>query len=270
MIVPRVQLRVYAPLDSFAAGERRRWQTYVDAGRGLTRAELAEAESGASVARLITGRRQFDRRDAALVRRAGQRVLVCPLDLELRAAVALASFAQLVPPRVLDAFVPDPVHRGRLQQVAATGRTPHILDEPFAPPLHWFLAFEPQERRLRENPMGTAPRVVHLTGIELALDRLERVIDVVEVRIEDGDELLLQLAELVAWLDAFPDDAILELDYGGAVDAFTTQQLRAESCCAALWQAVDALDAGDLPAAFGAYDVASSFWAPTRDRQHAS
>jgi hypothetical protein len=269
MIVPRVQLRVYAPLDSFTTGERRRWQAYVDAGRGLTRAELAEAEAGAAVARLITGRR-FDRRDAALVRRAGRRTLICPLDLELRAAVALESFAHIVPPRVLDAFVPDPVHRGRLQHLAATSRAPHILDEPFAPPLHWFLAFDPRERRMRRNPLGTAPRVVHLTAVEQALDRLERVIDVVEIRIEDGDELLLQLAELVAWLDAFTPDAILELDYGGAVDAFTVEQLETESCCAALWRAVDALDAGDLATAFDAYDRASSFWASTRDRQHAS
>jgi hypothetical protein len=272
MVVPRAQLKVFAPLDAFPPAERERWAAYVRAGRGLTRAEVAAAESGDTAARLLTGRAPLGP-DAALVRRAGQRVLICPLDLDLRAAVALAEFRRRVPPAVVDAFVPDPRARGHLQGLAERSqgaRVPHVLDEPWAVPLHWFLAFAPDERRVTDPPEGAGPRLRYLTTVGQALVRLARAITVVEATLEDGEEILVELAAVAAWLDSFVPEAVLELDYGRVAGLFTAPELRADRTCEELWEAVDALEAGDLMGAAAGYGVARARWSGRRAKQRAS
>lgn len=270
VMVPTAQLKVFAPLASFPPRERERWASYVAAGNGLTRAEVADAEVQQAAARLVTGRSRFGP-DAALIRRAGERVLVCPLQLDLRAAHALAAFRRTVPEVVLDQFVPDARARDRLDDVVASGRAPHILDEPWAVPLHWFVAFAPDERRLQEPPEGAGgPRMRYLTTVGQAVLRLEHAIEVVESTVEDGDEVLLALAELAAWLDAFVDDAVVELDYGRVASLVPPDLLREDHTCADLHEALDALAAGDLLAAAATYGAARARWSHQRARHHAS
>jgi len=269
MPVPRAQLKVFSPLDAFPPSERERWRSYVQDERGLTRHEVAAAESGASVNRLVTGRSPLGP-DAAIVRRAGQRTLICPLQLELRAAVALASFRRVVPPRAFDAFVPAGASLGRLERLASSGRAPHVLDEPFAVPLHWFVAFAPRERRFTDPPEGAGARLVYLTTVAQAQDRLERALEVVEATIEDGEEVLGALADVAAWLDAFESSSLLELDYGGVAGTVPSEVLRDDRTCEELWTAIDALEAGDLLGAAAAYGVARARWNDHRARQHAS
>lgn len=268
-MVPRAQLRVFAPLDSFDPDERERWSSYVRAGGGLTRAEVAEAEARTVAARLVTGR-SAPRPDTALVRRAGRRTLVCPLDLELRAAHALAAFRDRVPERVVGAFVPDVPTRDRLERLSAAGRPPHILDEPWAVPLHWFVAFHPRERRVTEPPGASRPRITHLTTCGQAARRLEEAIEVVERHVEDSEDLLAALAGTSAWVDAFDPVSLLELDYGEVAAMLTAEQLRGDTTCAELWQGIEALHAGDLLGAAAAYGVARARWTRWRAKQQAS
>jgi hypothetical protein len=269
MVVPRAQLKVFSPLDAFPAPERDAWRAYVEAGRGLTRREVSSAESGAVAARLVGGRSRLAP-DAALVRRAGRRTLVCPLQLELRTAVALDSFRRTVPPSVFDAFVPDGGNIGRLEALAEAGRAPHVLDAPFAVPLPWFVAFSPDERRFTDPPEGAGPRLVYLTTVEQAQQRLERALEVVEGTIEDGEDVLAALADIAAWLVAFDPSSLLELDYGGVAASFATEELRGDRTCQELWQAVEALAVGDAMGAAAAYGVARARWSSRRARQHAS
>lgn len=269
MPVPRAQLKVFSPLDAFPPAERERWRSYVEAGRGLTRREVAAAESGAAVNRLITGRSRLGP-DAAIVRRAGRRTLICPLQLELRAAVALANFRQVVPPRAFDAFVPAGASLGRLEQLSSSGRAPHVLDEPFAVPLHWFVAFAPRERRFTDPPEGAGARLVYLTSVGQAQDRLERALEVVESTVEDGEDVLAALADVAAWLDAFEPSSLLELDYGGVAGTVPREVLRDDRTCEELWMAIEALASGDLLGAAAAYGVARARWNERRARQDAS
>ncbi|MEX0835726.1 MAG: hypothetical protein WD010_06525, partial [Nitriliruptor sp.] len=125
-MVPTAQLKVFLPLASFPPRERDRWTAYVEAGCGLTREEVADVEWRDTSARLIGGRSRFGP-DAALVRRAGRRTLICPLQLELRAAFALELFRRTIPDVVADAFVPDAAVRDELAETAVAGRAPHIL-----------------------------------------------------------------------------------------------------------------------------------------------
>jgi hypothetical protein len=269
MPVPRAQLKVFSPLDAFPPPERERWRSYVEDGRGLTRREVVAAESGATVTRLVTGRSRLGP-EAAIVRRMGKRTLICPLQLELRAAVALASFRRAVPPTAFEAFVPFGSTLGRLEQLASSGRAPHVLDEPFAVPLHWFVAFAPRERRFTDPPEGSGARLVYLTSVDRAQDRLERALDVVESTVEDGEDVLAALADVAAWLDAFEPTSLLELDYGGVAGTVPTDVLRDDHTCEELWTAIDALAAGDLLGAAAAYGVARARWTDHRARQHAS
>ena len=269
MLVPRAQLKVFSPLDAFPTSERARWRTYVEEGRGLTRREAATTEATDARARLLTGQPRA-RTDGALVRRAGQRVMICPLDLELRAAVAFAAFRHTVPQVVADAFVVDEQEATRLRRLASMGRMPHILDEPWAVPLDWFVAFSPDERRFTDPPEGTGPRLSYLTTCEQATDRLTQAIGVVEAAVEDGEDVLVALASVAAWLDSFDGSSLLQLDYGPVAKLFAPAELEADRTCDELWQAIRALATGDLLEAAAAYGVARSRWTQRRAKQHTS
>lgn len=268
MLVPRAQLKVFTPLEAFPAAERQRWERYVDRAGGLTRSQHVDAETAAAT-RLLLGRTLFGP-DAALVRRAGQQVLVCPLELDLRAAIAMEDFRRSIPDEVVAAFVPDGRVRGQLESLSATGRVPHVLDEPWSVPLHWFVAFDPSERRIREHPEGHGPRLVYLTSCHQAMDRLERAIDVVEETLEDGEDVLAALASVTAWVDTFDPNALLELDYAQVAGLFTPAELRQDHSCQGIWQAIEALEMGDLLTAAATYGVVRARWSDRWSLEHAN
>ncbi len=269
VMVPRAQLRVFAPLEAFEPSERERWSSYVRAGGGLTRREVAETEDEIVAARLLTGRSPLGPQ-AALVRRAGRRVLVCPLDLELRAAYALATFRRRVPDDVVGSFVPDAGVRDRLEELSATARPPHILDEPWAVPLHWFVAFSPRERHITEPAGASRPRITHLTTCGQAVRRLEEAIEIVEATVEDSEDVLAALAGICAWADAFDPNSLLELDYGRVAALLAPEELREDTTCAQVWEALECLRDGDLLGAAAAYGVVRARWARWRAKQQAS
>lgn len=266
MDVPRAQLRVFSPLEAFPRRAREHWRRYVATGGGLTRREAQAAETGAARRRLLTGR-GTPGPDTALVRRAGARVLVCPLQLELRAAIALEELRRSVPDAVYGTFLPEVAlrpPRPEPDQVA------HILDAPWIVPLHWFVAFSPNERHLTDPPEGAGPRLRYLTDVQAASARLARVAEIVEEQAEDGEDILALLADLAVWLDEFDASSVLELDYGGIAGLLSPQELRDDTTCADLWEAVHALEAGDGLAVAAAYSIATRRWWRLRATQRAS
>ncbi|MBW3657014.1 MAG: hypothetical protein KY457_00115 [Actinobacteria bacterium] len=267
-MVPCAHLRAFEPLDAFPPADRERWSSYVTSG-GISTSEAARTEQATRASRLLTGRLARGD-DAALVRRVGDRIHVCPLQLDLRAAAALREFRRTMPDLVVDAFLPDAGSRQALDRLALSGRAPHILDAPWAVPLPWFLAFEPDDRRVLDPPEGRGPRVVHLTTADQAADRLARAIEVVEATIEDGEDVLAALAEVAAWVDSFDTRSLIELDYGAVSALFAPGELQADRTCADLWDAVEGLASGDVLAAAAAYGVARSRWSSLRSKQHAS
>ena len=268
MFAPRAQLKVFSPLEAFPPHERQRWAAYVDQGGGLTRREHEDAEQVATT-RLMMGRTLFGP-DAALVRRMGDQVLICPLELDLRAALAMENFRRRVPESVMATFVPDSRVRGQLASLSSTGRVPHVLDEPWSVPLHWFAAFEPEERRLREHPEGHGLRLMYITTCGQALERLERAILVVEETLEDGEDVLAALASVTAWIDAFDRASLLELDYAQVAGLFTDDELRRDRSCEELWQSIAALEVGDLMTAAATYGALRSRWSDRWAYEHAN
>lgn len=264
-MVPTTQLRVFAPLESFPPRERERWAAYVADGRGLTRAEVEQAEAQVAARSLRGGTLAVG--DVAAVRRAGDRILVCPLQLELRVAHAFAAFRRTVPGVVIEHFVPP---GSGLDRDPPLGSAPHVLDEPWSVPLHWFVAFAPDERRLRDLPGSRGPSLRYLTTVAQAVWRLEHAVAVVEEAITDADEVLLSLAELAGWLSGFADDAVVELDLATVGATLPAQMLRSDRTCSELQEALTALDAGDAMGAAARYAACRSRWSHHRARQHAS
>jgi hypothetical protein len=267
MLVPRAHLKVFSPLEAFPADERARLRAIVDRGAGLSRSQAAELEAERITAGLLRGWPR-PARDALQVRRVGDRTLVCPLDLELRALVALTELAAEIPDVVLDALLPHPVCRSQADRTPAG--VPHVRDHPFLAPLPWFVAFSPGEQRVTDPPEGAGPRLVHLTLVGQAVGRLERVLEVIERTLGDADDLLAEVAELALWLDAFDPAALLELDHGAAGLLRGAGGLKRDRTCAQLWRAIEALEQGDDHAAAVAYATARAAWSRPRALAHAS
>lgn len=258
--VPCAQLRIYRPLDEMPRAEHDRWSTYIAAGGGLTRAQALDLERKDSIARLITGRSPYARQDVAVVRRAGSRTLVCPLDLELRAAVVMTAFARTVPGLVRDAYADDPEVWARAERMAM-GRPPTIVDEPWSPPLAWFLAFDPTERRLHQHPEGAGPRIAYLTRLDQAAERLDRAITIADVGVDDGGEFADSLEAVASWFTAFEETSLLELDYASVSGLFTREELAADDTCADLTIAMDALEDEEPERALAAFERVNDRWA---------
>lgn len=268
-MVPRAYLRVFEPLDAFPPLERRWWDSYVASGAGISRVEAEEAESRASLGRVLAptrraggGARTWSATDngIAFVRRVGRRVHVCPLELELRAAAALRNFRKEVPGPLVDAFLPDGELRQSLEQLERQRRAPHIRESTWTVPLEWFAMFDPNERHFTDPPEGSGPRVTYLTSLSQSAERLEHVMDVVENNLEHNDDVLAELADLADWIDEFDESSLLELDYGGIAAIATAAVLAEDVSCATVWQAVQSLADGDQFAAAAHYGVARGRW----------
>jgi hypothetical protein len=111
---------------------------------------------------------------------------------------------------------------------------------------------------------------VHLTTCDQAAQRYERAISIVETTVEDGEDVLADLAGTAAWIDAFDPSSLLELDYGRVASLLSREELRADRTCEELWQALEALEVGDLLGAAAYYGVARARWTHRRAKQHAS
>jgi len=267
MAVPCAQLKVFSPLEALSEAVATSIRDALDRGEGLSRTKARDVEVAWSATALRTGTPR-PAPEVVQVRRVAGRTMVCPLQLELRAKLAYAALAGQVPGFVLEALIPDTRGRRVLEQTAAA--VPHVLDRPFVAPLSWFLAFAPNEQRFTDPPEGRGPRLVHLTTVGQAGNRLERVIDVVGSVLIDADDLLGELGDLSLWIDAFDPGALLELDHGPAGQLRGAAGLKRDSTCAQLWRAVEALEEGDDHAAAVAYATARAAWSHPRRLARAS
>jgi len=267
MLAPTAQLRVYMPVDAYPPADRARWEAYVAAGQGMTREQAHEARGRAAASLLLTGRiGRFE--TGALVRRAGRRRFVCPLDLDRQSADSYHRLQDGVPSRVLPALLPDSAERDRLERLGRAAPANQIREAAWSVPLVWYLAFEPSEQRRTDLPEGTGPRVRFLTAIDQATRRLEDVFDLllgdVDLQVEAGPE---DIDDLLTWLSGFDEDSLLELDYGRLAADIPAPR---DHACEDLWRAVDAFRAGDLFEAAVAYGVARTCWTGLRERATSS
>jgi hypothetical protein len=91
-------------------------------------------------------------------------------------------------------------------------KVPHILNETWIIPPRWFILFSPQERTRGKNADGLYSRA--LTSISLAKQRCDSAHDAVLGAFGEGP-VEQELENLLAWLEMFHPESLVELDYGG-------------------------------------------------------
>jgi hypothetical protein len=255
-------LRVYQPLDSFPAHERERWldtldETATDSTHAPRRWLIACSLPSADVTAHAEG---------AFSRRVDGEVLVCPWRTRLRMLAGLLAFRGSVPEEVADAFVPESEALRATHELAVLSEEQpevrsHILHANWHVPLRWFAAFDDSERILTEDKQGL--RVRYETTLNEGRARLERAQSVLEGSMID-ESVTEAVRELVGWLGAFPEDGLLELDYGSVATTFSDDELVEDRSAAQVWACIDALAAGDVVRAGRTFQSLTDRWTEVR------
>jgi hypothetical protein len=263
-------LRVYQPLAAFPARERAEWAAYLEAGQVLPTALLVGREERHGLARAL-GLNVAGEREHALVERAGDVVYVCPLRTELRTMQSLVAFRSSVPDEVADAFV----SAGDVEQAARAlerwsreqpGSRSHIQQAVWHVPLPWFALFEAGERRLTPARPGQPARLTYQTSMAKARARVSRAVAILQELMEDA-EMVVAAEELREWLHGFDPDSLVQLDYGGLTRAVPFEHLIEDNSAAEVWEALEALEEGDLDRSSERYRALSERWSALRGRE---
>jgi len=260
-VVATSYLRVYQPLDSFARDERRRW--VVDTHE--------EGENEASRRWLLAGSLPLALAptEGAFVRRLNGATYVCPWRTRLRMLAGLLAFRGSVPEEVAEAFVPEEDARhaaGELARLDADHPEvrSHILHANWHVPLRWFVGFDDSERILTEDRQGL--RIRYETTLSEGKARLERALSILESAWIDAN-VTETVRELLGWVDGFPEDGLIELDYGSIGGIFSHEDLLDDHSAADLWTCLEALAGGDLVTAGRVFGDLSDRWTEVRARE---
>jgi hypothetical protein len=201
------------------------------------------------------------REDAFVIESDGVRY-VCPRTPRLRMLEGLIAFHKAYVGPTASVLVPEPVADRAARELdmlhtRAPGTRSHILTAPFFVPLRWFAAFRPEDRELAQTADGLTIR--YRTRLGDAIRRLEHAADVVEA-VGFEDAVVEQVRDVARWLNPFPSDAIVELDYGGTAALFTDGELALDESAADVRGSVSALEKGDFEGAGELYARAARRW----------
>jgi hypothetical protein len=263
-------LRVYQPLAAFPPRERAEWAAYVEAGQAMPAAMLVGREERRGLARAL-GLEVRNDREHALVERVGDVVYLCPLRTELRTLQSLVAFRSSVPDEVADAFVSaDDVERAARTlerwDRERPGSRSHIQQAAWHVPLPWFALFEDGERRVVPAASGQPARLTYQTAMARARARVSRAVAILQQLMEDA-EMVVAAEDLRGWLHDFDADSLVQLDYGGLTRAIPFEDLAEDHSAAQVWEALEALEEGDLDRSSELYRGLSERWSALRGRE---
>jgi len=201
----------------------------------------------------------------------GQTVYVCPLRTELRTLQSLLAFHGSLPREVADAFVSSgEVARAastleRLQRERPASRN-HIRLAVWYVPLPWFALFDGAERKLAAPEADHLALLTYQTTMVKAQARVSRALRVLQEVMEDG-EVVAAVEELRDWLYGFDSDSLVQLDYGGLARVLPYPELAEDQSAAEVWEALEALEEGDLERSSAHYGALTERWAALRGRE---
>lgn len=245
-------LRVYQPITSFSARDRRYWDEYEASIDLPERINALSAEQAESLGRAITSPPVVaptqESRNAYL-RRVDGRLYVCPWQTRLRSWRAFADFTAATPRTLVESFVPNReatrAEAGYRQWRDSGAQTsPGILSSNWTIPVPWFVAFEHRERCLVLST-DTTRSLLYLTRTAQARRRLEHTTTVLREKI--GEHAVSKSTEeLMHWLTVVAHPAsLLELDYGGLPHLLSDDHLSEDHSVAEMADAIEALAKGD-------------------------
>ncbi|MDI3329931.1 MAG: hypothetical protein QJR09_04240 [Micrococcus sp.] len=209
----------------------------------------------------------------------------CPDEMALRCELAAEQLAESMRPQTFNLVVPEAARRANLERLAehleADGpeelRHVHTRTAVWGVPASWFALVHEDDTIDVETDPGSAPsgaggafdagtvRTVRITvPLALALERARRAAVVLSLHAPDMD-LLTDLTILVAWLESFHPDSMVELDYGGLARLVWPDDSPFD-----VRTALEALEDGDQEAAVVANHRMVRRWLPVRQLGRAS
>jgi len=263
-------LRVYQPLAAFPPRERSHWAAYVEAGGPLPASVLVGQEERRGLAGAL-GLAPKEEPEHALVQHIGGTVYVCPLRSLLRRLESLVAFHESLPDGVAEAFVsPKEVVQAaraleRLRHDQPGSRS-HIRHAVWHVPLPWFALFEPGDRKLVPPRAGEPASLTYQATMQGAATRISRALGVLRELMEDT-EMVNAVEGLVEWLHGFDPDSLVQLDYGGLTRIIPFGDLVDDHSVAEVWEALEALENGDLDRSTHLYGLLSERWSAVRGRE---
>ncbi len=171
-------LRVYEPLEAFAADERAWWRAVAASGP-LTAAQMAAREHAAAVRaltalppRVVTDLDLTEgvARPAGIVLQpdgADGRLRVCPVEMSWRALLALEDFQTDIAPSVLPSFLPvavidaASVTLAQLVSERSSLTGPHVRSSRWSVPMAWLAVFQPSHRHIQPVDAEPSTRSTH-------------------------------------------------------------------------------------------------------------
>ena len=200
-------LRVYEPIDSFAAADQLRWsQIAITSPTGWD-------EQVRSLKRSITSEPPNLKPDGAHVLDHEGKRYIAPWSTAARCWAALDDFKYTLPPSVIKFFIPQTIEDSINSTIdIVEDKVSHILTSTWNIPPRWFALFSPDERLRGVNEDGHF--TIMRTAITNAKTRCTFTHQAVLGAFGEG-AVEGEVAELLDWLEIFDPKSIVELDYGG-------------------------------------------------------
>jgi len=241
-VIPSAQLRVYLPAS---------WDSV---------ANLADAGDFRTPPRLhrygVLGESLLD--DGIRTDWEGQGY-VCPRTFRIRAVEGLVAMARffrmgevsLVPEEVATEATEE------LRSLRSAGLRSHILSSPWHIPIRWFAPFVGDDREVIDESGRLSIR--YRTSRPKAVDRLTKAAGV----LGDGPiprPVVEEIESLRDWMAVFPEEGLVELDYGGVSELFDREDLIDDESADDLWAALDAVAGQDWDKAGVYYGILMQRW----------
>ncbi len=187
----------------------------------------------------------------------------CPNQLLVRSTLAAETLAETISGPLLDVLLPESAreaHRDRLDadQLVDSLAKVHTRSAIWGIPFGWFVLFHEDDQAELVEEDGRIHTVRLAAPVHQCMERARFAVASLAVAAPELD-LLEELTDLVEWLSAFDDGAILELDYGWLADLVYPDDSPMD-----VRHGIEALADGDMTGAAAAYRRMAQRWIPVR------
>ncbi len=188
---------------------------------------------------------------------------VCPRTPRLRMLEGVLAVRRAYRQLGSAPVIPEDVGRAAARELEALreedpGTRAHILTSAWHVPLRWFVPFDPMGKELVGR--GTHASVRYRIAYGQAMNRIQRCLEILG-SVDIPESIVSEVRELFDWLDDFPADAMVELDYGSVGAGFSETELIMDESVRDIWEALVSLEEGDWNSAGNAYSALVTRWA---------
>jgi hypothetical protein len=200
-------LRIYEPFESFNLRNQSFWSTE------FSNLQTIFEEQNESLRKTITLNYSYSKIDGAHFLEIDNKKYVSPWSTAIRNYNTFDNFTNSLPSSITKYFIPKVINdsmQNTLQSIE--DKVSHILSSTWSIPPRWFALFTPEERTRGVGDNGHFS--ILRTSISSAKDRCTFTHQAVKSAFGEG-MVEGEIAELLAWLEIFDRQSIVELDYGG-------------------------------------------------------